>query len=214
MIKKGLLLVNLLFSLCVMAQENVKVAPKDAYWDSDKQAWVRDRRSYKKENQEPLTRKTSFHINKTLDAGFSFSRFYRSMSGDEYVKNMPLALYGVDLNVFGGYLSWNIGVKKTGRNIYGYKERVTVNMLKIGPSLFYGVPSSGVNIVPYIGYAWCNVDDESGNSIGAMTRYGDHSRTFLFGCRLAYQYKMGKYGVHVSNKEAGVSLSLALSDNN
>lgn len=206
--KKILLFIFLLVAVHAVAQDAI---PDNAYWDSKKQVWRLPDGTILGDNQVNAPRSSSFRWNKAFAIGLGYSHYYSAMKGDDYVSMMPKDLVGVDITLYGVYLGCDIMSKKTGYKVYGYDEKVTVMDVKLGGSVFIGKGRDGFVVTPYIGYAWCTVDDDSHNSIGARTSYDKHADTFFFGSRFAYRYKAGEYGVHVSTKEFGVNIALNLS---
>ena len=206
--KKILLFIFLLVAVHAVAQDAI---PDNAYWDSKKQVWRLPDGKLIGKAQGDVPHTSSFRWNKAFAIGLGYSHFYSAMKGDDNVSMMPQDLVGVEFTLYGVYAGFDIMSKKTGYKVYGYDEKVSVMDVKLGGSVFIGQGRDGFIITPYIGYAWCTVDDDSHNSIGARTSYDKHADTFFFGSRFAYRYKAGEYGVHVSTKEFGVNIALNLS---
>lgn len=159
------------------------------------------------------TQKNRFSWNKSIEASFGYDHLYSTFSHDSYGHMSPTELMQVDMSIFGIYFGVGYWAKDTGYKVYGFDERISTYIFKLGPSFRYRFSNNQGKIVftPYFGWGNCTVGDSSNNAIGQRQDYGDVGPTiYMGGIKLSIAYKYLEFGINASNKEAGISFGVNL----
>lgn len=155
--------------------------------------------------------KHHFGWNKSIQASLGYDHLYSTFASDWYGHESPTDLMQVDITMFGIYFSAGFWEKNTGYSVYGYDERISTFVFKLGPSLRYRFADDKMKLVftPYFGWGKCTLDDRSNNAIGQRQDYGDIGKTiFMGGIKLGLVYKYVEFGINASNREVGVNLGV------
>lgn len=157
--------------------------------------------------------KHHFGWNKAIEASFGYDHLYSVFASDWYGHVNPTELMQVDITMFGIYFSGGFWEKDTGYSVYGFDERISTFVWKLGPSFRYRFADDKCKFVftPYFSWGKCTLDDRSNNAIGQRQDYGDIGPTiFMGGLKLTFAYKYVEFGINASNREVGINFGVNL----
>lgn len=142
---------------------------------------------------------------KSLGVSVGYDRVFKAFDGFE---SMPQNIFEVDCNCYGIMFGMGCIRHRTGYKVYDFDERLSTYVYKLGFTLDLFDKKDGYwRFTPYGGMVTADVDDESGNDIGARQKYGIREKKFMGGLKVAYVNKDGfEIGANISNLECGVSL--------
>lgn len=161
-----------------------------------------------------------FGFNNSISCGIGYSYVY-----DEKSKNdiTPQHLFNIDFNLFGLYGGFGYGYNQLYSEYHHgehYCEKINTYTWRVGPSFKIGNMYGGITITPFIGmihysyeehyndyhchdyYCGCYLCDDS---------YEDFFKNeLLYGGKISIIYHFFEAGVHMSNKDIGITIGFNL----
>lgn len=157
----------------------------------------------------------SFGFNNSISCGIGYSYVYDKGTQNDIT---PKHLFNIDYNILGLYGGFGYGYNQLYSEYHRgdhYCEKINTYTWKIGPSFKIGNMYGGVTITPFIGmicYSYEeHYDDYYCNCYMCSSSYEDFFKNeLLYGGKVSMVYHLLEIGVHMSNKDIGLTIGFNL----